>query len=65
MIRNTSSYHSMAQRIDGIRMSKSDRQLAKEHVQDAERMADLISRACEGVQSAEMLLSRLFSPRAS
>jgi hypothetical protein len=65
MIKNANSYSSMVQRIEGIRMSKSDRQLAKDHMQDAELMADLICRACEGVQSAEALLGRLFAPRAS
>jgi len=65
MIKNANSYSSMAQRIDGIRMSKNDREVAKEHMQDAELMADLICRACEGVQSAEALLGRLFAPRAS
>jgi hypothetical protein len=65
MIKNANSYSGMAQRIDGIGMSKSDRQLAKEHLQDAELMTDLICRACDGVQSAEALLGRLFAPRAS
>jgi hypothetical protein len=54
----------MAQRIDSIRMSRSDRQLAKEHMRDAEIVADLIRRACEGIQSTEGLLSRLFAHRA-
>jgi hypothetical protein len=64
MIKNANAYPSMAQRIDSIRMSRSDRQLAKEHMRDAELVADLIRRACEGVQSTEGLLSRLFAHRA-
>jgi hypothetical protein len=54
----------MAQRIDGVGMSRSDRQLAKEHMRDAELVADIICRACEGVQSTEELLGRLFAHHA-
>ena len=64
MVKNANTYPSMAQRIDSIRMSRSDRQLAREHMRGAELVADLICRACEGVQSTEELLSRLFAHHA-
>jgi len=54
----------MDQRIDSIRASESDRQIAKEHMRDADFVADLICRATEKLRSAEGLLSRLFARRA-
>ena len=64
MIKNANAYPSMAQRIDGVGMSRSDRQRAKEHLRDAELVADLICRACQGVHSTEELLGRLFAHHA-
>ena len=64
MIKNRNAYPSMVQRIDSIRVSDSDRQIAKEHMRDAEFAADLVCRACENFRSAEMLLSKLFAHRA-
>ena len=64
MIKNINSYSSMDQRIDSIRASLSDRQIAKEHMRDADFVADLICRATEKLRSAEGLLSRLFAHRA-
>ena len=52
------SYSSMDQRIDSIHASRSDRQLAKEHMRDADFAADLVCRAAENVRSAERLLRR-------
>ena len=63
MIKNGNSYSSMDQRIDSIRVSESDRQIAKEHMRDADFVADLICRAAEKLRSAEDLLSRLFVHR--
>jgi len=63
MIKNANSYSSMNQRIDSIRVSESDRQIAKEHMRDADFVADLICRAAEKLRSAEDLLSRLFVHR--
>ncbi len=57
-------YSSMDQRIDTIRVSESDRQIAKEHLRDADFVADLIFRAAENLRSAEGLLSKLFVHRA-
>ena len=65
MIKNANSYSSMVQRIDSIRLSKSDRQLAEEYMRDAEFMAEVICRACEGLRSAETFLSRVFAHRAA
>ena len=60
MIKNAKSCSSLNQRIDSIHVSKSNRQLAKEHLRDADFVADLICRAAEKLRSAESLLSRLF-----
>ena len=64
MIKNANAYSSMDHRIDSIRVSESDRQIAKEHMRDADFVADLICRATEKLRSAEGLLSRLFAHRA-
>ena len=63
MTKNGNAYSSMDQRIDSIRMSESDRQVAKEHMRDADFVADLVCRATEKLRSAEELLSRLFAQR--
>jgi hypothetical protein len=63
MIKNTNSYSSMDQRIESIQVSKSDRKIAKEHMRDADSVADLICRAAKKLRSAEGLLSRLFAHR--
>ena len=64
MTKITNSYSSMDKRIDSIRVSESDRQIAREHMRDADFVADLICRATEKLLSAEGLLSRLFARRA-
>ena len=56
-------YSSMDHRIENIRVSESDRQIAKEHMRDADFVADLICRATENLRSAESLLSGLFARR--
>ena len=58
MIKNMNSYPSMDQRIDSIHASRSDRQIAKEHMRDADFAADLVCRAADNVRSAERLLRR-------
>ena len=63
MIKNVSSYSSMERRIESIPVSKSDRQIAKEHMRDADSVADLICRAAEKLRSAEEMLSRMFAHR--
>ena len=63
MSKNGNAYSSMDQRIDGIRVSESDRQIAKEHMRDADYVADLVCRATGKLRSAEELLSRLFAQR--
>ena len=63
MTKNGNAYSSMDQRIDSIRVSESDRQIAKEHMRDADFVADLVCRATEKLRSAEELLSRLFVHR--
>ena len=64
MIKNGNSYSSMDHRIDSIRVSESERQIAKEHMRDADFVADLVCRATEKLRSAEELLSRLFAQRS-
>ena len=63
MIKNADSYSSMDRRIDSIRVSESDRQIAKEHLRGADSVVDLICRAAEKLRSAEGLFSRLFVHR--
>jgi len=63
MIKSANSYSSMDQRIDSIRVNESDRRIAKEHMRDADFVADLVCRATEKLRSAEELLSRLFAHR--
>ena len=64
MIKNGNSYSSMDHRIDSIRVSESERQIAKEHMRDADFVADLVCRASEKLRSAQELLSRLFAQRS-
>jgi hypothetical protein len=64
MIKNMNSYSSMDRHIDSIRVSRSDRQIAKKCMRDADFVADLICRAAENLRTAEGLLSRLFVQRA-
>jgi len=63
MIKNAKSCPSMDQRIDSIQASKSDRQIAKEHLRGADSVVDLICRAAEKLRSPEGLFSRLFVHR--
>ena len=63
MIKNADSYSSMDRRIDSIRVSESDRQIAKEQMRDADFVADLVCRAAEKLRSAEEMLSRMFAHR--
>ena len=58
-------YSSMDQRIESIRASETDRQIAKEHMRDADFVSDLICRAVEKVRTAEGLVGRLFVRRAA
>jgi len=46
VIKNMNSYSSMDQRIDCIHASLSDRQIAKEHMRDADFVADLVLPRC-------------------
>jgi hypothetical protein len=55
------AHPSMDQRVDRMRISESDRQLAKAHMHDADFMAEIIYRAAENVRSAERLMGRLFA----
>jgi hypothetical protein len=58
-------YSSMDHRIENIRVSESDRQIAKEHMRDADFVADLICRVVEKVRTAEELVGKLFARRAA
>ena len=63
MIKNADSYSSMDRRIDSIRVSESDRQIAKEQMRDADFVADLVCRAAESLRSLGELLNRIFANR--
>ena len=58
-------YSSMDHRIENIRVSESDRQIANEHMRDADFVADLICRVVEKVRTAEELVGKLFARRAA
>jgi hypothetical protein len=62
MITNVNSYSSMVQRIDHVRVSKSDRRIAKECMRKAEFVADLICRAGMSLQAAAALMGRSLNP---
>jgi len=64
MIKNVNALPSMAQRIDDIRTSESDRENAKEQMHDAELVADLLCRAGTNLRFAGELLGRLLAHRA-
>jgi len=64
MIKNGNAYSSMDQRIDSIRVSESDRRIAKEHMRDADFVADLVCRAAESLRSVGDLLNGIFANRA-
>ena len=64
MIKNGSAYSSMDRRIDSIRVSESDRQIAKEHMRDADFVADLVCRATENLRSVGDFLNGIFANRA-
>jgi hypothetical protein len=61
---NMNAYSSMDQRIDNIRVSESDRQIAKEYMRDADFVADLICRAAENLRSTEGFLGKPLVHRA-
>jgi hypothetical protein len=63
MIKNTDLQSSMDLRIDSIRVSESDRQIAKEHMRDADFVADLVCRAAESLRSVGQLLNGIFANR--
>ncbi len=64
MIKNADSYSSMDRRIDSIRVSESDRQIAKEQMRDADFVADLVCRASENLRSLGEFLNGVFANRA-
>jgi len=49
----------IVERLDHVRMSESDRRLAKAQVRQAEAVIDLIARAAAAVRSAVVLPQRL------
>jgi len=53
----------LAQRIDSLRISESDRQIAEEALHNGELMADLIRRASENLKSAAALVKKSFTHR--
>ena len=65
MIKNVNSLPSMVQRIDDIRASESDRRVAKEQMNDAELVADLLCNAGANLRFAGALLTKLLAQRAA
>ena len=53
----------LAQRIDSLRISESDRRIAEEALRNGELMADLIRRASETLKSAAALVNKSFTHR--
>jgi len=64
MIKNANALPSMVRRIDDIPASESDRQIARDGMQDAELVADLLCRAGTNLRFAGELLGRLLVHRA-
>ena len=64
MIKNVNSTSSMDQSIDSIRMCESDRQIAKQHMHDADIVADLFYHAVENLRSGRKVLASRFLQRA-
>jgi len=64
MTSHMNSHSSMEQRTDDIRLSKSDRRLAKEQMRAADSAADFICRAAENLRSVRELLGGIFANRA-
>jgi len=64
MAKNGKAYSSMDRRIDSIRVSESDRQIAKEQMRDADFVADLVCRASENLRSLGEFLNGVFANRA-
>jgi len=53
----------VAHAIDNLRISESDRQLARQYLRNGELMADLICRASENLRSAAALVISSFRAR--
>jgi len=58
---NTNTQTSMDQHIDNIRVSESERQIAKEGMHDAELVADLLCRAGNTLRFAGEILGKLLA----
>ncbi len=54
----------IAQRIDSLRVSESDRRIAEAALRNGELMADLIRRAAENLKSAAALVNKSFTHRS-
>jgi hypothetical protein len=64
MTSKLNSHSSIDERIDHICLSESDRRLAKEHMREADFVANLICRAAGNLRSVGDLLSGVFANRA-
>jgi len=62
---NTNTQTSMDQHIDNIRVSESERQIAKEGMHDAELVADLLCRAGNTLRFAGEILGKLLAEQRS
>ena len=58
---NMNTQTSMDQRIDSIRASESDRQIARDGMHDAELVADLLCRAGNTLRFAGEILGKLLA----
>lgn len=64
MITNVNSFPSIVQRIDYIRVSKSDRRIAKECMRNAESVAEIVCRAGANLRAAITFPSNALAQRA-
>ena len=62
---NMNAQASMDQRIDSIRASESERQIAKEGMHDAELVAELLCRAGNTLRFAGEILGKLLAEQGS
>ena len=58
---DTNTHSSMDQHIDNIRASEAERQIAREGMQDAELVADLLCRAGNTLRFAGEILGKLLA----
>jgi hypothetical protein len=60
----TQDMSSMVNRIDGVRLSRSDRRIVREYARDAEMAAEIVCRAGANIRAAVAFMSNALEQRA-